>query len=199
MNKLILTLLILFALPLCSSAELITDDFADSTLKNLIFEKPESCLNYDFTNTERLTIKLLSLDEIKSETKVYEGMPLNFRVETSVYYNGALVIPKGTVVPARVETIIRSGMNGIPASIIIGGFKFDNIAKIQISDYHEIVGEDRSLWVFPLKWLLTPLPPTGTLTNFIKGGHAKLRKNGIIEIYYYPNILKQVPDDTDVI
>lgn len=199
MNKLILTLLILFALPLCSSAELITDDFADSTLKNLILEKPESCLNYDFTNTERLTIKLLSLDEIKSETKVYEGMPLNFRVETSVYYNGNLVVPKGTIVPARVETIIRSGMNGIPASIIIGGFKFDNIAKIQISDYHEIVGEDRSLWVFPLKWLLTPLPPTGTLTNFIKGGHAKLRKNGIIEIYYYPNILKQVPDDTDVI
>ena len=77
-------------------------------------------------------------------------------------------------------------MNGIPASIIVGNFEVENIPKGQISDSFEIRGQDRSLWVYPLKWALTILPPTGSLTNFIKGGHAKLKENKTIQIYYYP-------------
>ena len=63
----------------------------------------------------------------------------------------------------------------------------DIIPKGQITDSFEIQGQDRSLWVYPLKWALTFLPPTGSLTNFIKGGHAKLKEDKTIEIYYYPN------------
>ena len=87
----------------------------------------------------------------------------------------------------KVETIINSGMNGIPASIIFGDFKFENIDSAKVTDTYEVYGQDRSLWVFPLKWALTFLPPTGTLTNFIKGGHAKLKDNETIEVYYHPN------------
>ena len=38
-----------------------------------------------------------------------------------------------------------------------------------------------------MKWALTILPPSGSLTNFIKGGHAKLKTNEVIELYYYPD------------
>lgn len=77
-------------------------------------------------------------------------------------------------------------MNGIPASIIFGDFKFENIDKNKIDYTYERFGQDRSLWVFPLKWALTILPPTGSLTNFIKGGHARLKTNKVIQLNYYP-------------
>lgn len=77
-------------------------------------------------------------------------------------------------------------MNGIPASFILGDFKFANVPAGKISDTYEVRGHDRSLWVFPLKWALTPIPPTGSATNFIKGGHAKLKTADTIRIYYHP-------------
>ena len=77
-------------------------------------------------------------------------------------------------------------MNGIPASIIIGSFDIPNINPDKVTYYYEIIGQDRSLWVYPLKWALTILPPTGSLTNFIFGGHAKLSTKKKIKLYYYP-------------
>ena len=77
-------------------------------------------------------------------------------------------------------------MNGIPASIVFKDFDISEIAKGQISDTYEIYGQDRSWLVFPLKWALTILPPSGSLTNFIMGGHAKLKTKKPIIVYYYP-------------
>ena len=107
-------------------------------------------------------------------------------MQTDVYYKGHKILKKGDPVYAKVSTILKSGMNGIPASIIFSDFKFENLQSAKFTDTYEKFGMDRSLWVFPLKWALTPLPPTGSLTNFIKGGHAKLRTNEIFEIYYHP-------------
>lgn len=149
-------------------------------------QEPDVHLKYNYQSTEKIPIKLTAKEKINSEKEVYEGQQLDFTVKSNVYYNNNIVIAKDTPVSARVETIIKSGMNGIPASIIIGNFKIENIEKGKISDFCEIEGQNRSLWVFPLKWALTPVPPTGSLTNFIKGGHAKLNTDDIVEIYYYP-------------
>lgn len=78
-------------------------------------------------------------------------------------------------------------MNGIPASIILGNFKIPEIDSNKLQKEYEKFGFDLSLLVYPIKWLLTPFPPTGYLTNFIKGGHAKISQNQIITINYYPN------------
>ena len=186
MNKVFLLVFIVF-LGTSVSAELIKDELVDSTLKNLDIAQPEMHTVYNYQNTERLPVRLRIVEKIASEKDVYEGQEVSFKVQTSVYYKGKLVIEKGTIVPARVETLVKSGMNGIPAGMIIGNFRFENIPKGQITDSFEIQGQDRSLWVYPLKWALTFLPPTGSLTNFIKGGHAKLKEDKTIEIYYYPN------------
>ncbi len=71
-------------------------------------------------------------------------------------------------------------MNGIPASIIFDDFKIDGITPGQVTDTLEVFGQDRTYFVFPLKWALTFLPPTGSLTNFIKGGHVRVRTNKIL-------------------
>lgn len=186
MNKFFI---LLFALILGSNcfAMLCEDTLVESTLKDKEFEKPVAHLTYDYSDTKKIPVKLAISKKISSEKEVYEGKPIQFKVLQDVCYRGKLVISKGTVVPARVETIVKSGMNGIPASIIVGNFEFEGIPKGKISNSYEVKGQDRSLWVFPLKWALTFLPPTGSLTNFIKGGHAKIKENHTIIIYYYPN------------
>ena len=124
---------------------------------------------------------------IKSEEELYEGQIVEFRLLKHVVYNNKILAKRGEIIPARVKMIISSGMNGIPASIIFENFQFKNIKPSQLNDLYEVYGQDRSLIVFPLKWALTILPPTGSLTNFIKGGHAKLKTNKTITIYYHPN------------
>ena len=75
----------------------------------------------------------------------------------------------------------------VPAMIYLTDFDspaldFDKI----LSDYHKS-GKSKIYWVLPLKWLLTPLPPTGSLTNFIKGGQATIKESDKIIIYYFPD------------
>lgn len=168
-------------------AEILQDEFVNETLKNIPIEKPKTHLNYNYQSTKKIPIKMHLTEDIKSETKIHEGQIVYFKIIKDVVNDGIIEIPSGTIASARIETIIASGMNGIPASIIFGDFNFPNIDPNKIDYTYERFGQDRSLLVFPLKWALTILPPTGSLTNFIKGGHAKLKANKIIEINYYPD------------
>ncbi len=173
--------------PVCNAADTLQDEIVDSVLKNKIVESPYKQYHYNYEDTKRIPVQLSVIADIDSEKDVVEGQTVIFRVKNNVYQNGKKIIKKNDLVHSRVETIIKSGMNGIPASIIFGDFQFENLDSAKFSDTYEKYGQDRSLWVFPLKWALTPLPPTGSLTNFIKGGHAKLKEKEEITIYYHPN------------
>lgn len=186
MNKIISLLTVLFLITSPCFAKIMQDEFVNSTLKNIPLEKPQTHIKYNYESTKCVPIKLHITENIKNENYIYEGQPVTFKVIEDVVYNNEIIIKQGTIVPARVEAIISSGMNGIPASIIFGDFKFENIDKNKIDYTYERFGQDRSLWVFPLKWALTILPPTGSLTNFIKGGHARLKTNKVIQLNYYP-------------
>lgn len=161
------------------------DVFADTYINKESVEKPFVHTEYDYSSLRKIPIRLSICEYIKDST-VYEGQVVDFKIENNVLCGGKIILKRNTIVPARVETIITSGMNGIPASIILGNFEIPNIQKGQLDDTYEVKGQDRSLLVFPLKWALTILPPTGSLTNFIKGGQARLRPSKIIKIYYYP-------------
>lgn len=183
MNKLFL-ILFLFITCISCSAEPIKDDIAEKLIR--VHPAPETYLDYNFESTKKIPIRLKPLEDIKSENELYEGQEIKFKVVKDVLYNNKVIIQRGTLVPAKVSVIITPGMNGIPASIILSGFQIDGIKKSKLTNSYEIIGQDRSLMVYPLKWALTILPPTGSLTNFIKGGHAKIKVKKHITIYYYP-------------
>ena len=184
MNKIFLLLLSFLICPICF-AENLQDEFASEYLKNS--EPAYTHTKYDYTNTDVIPIKLCITKNIKSEADLYEGQIVEFRLLKHVIYKNKIIAKRGTIIPARVKLIISSGMNGIPASIIFDDFKINGIKPSQLPGMYEAFGQDRSLIVFPLKWALTILPPTGSLTNFIKGGHAKLKTNKTITIFYHPN------------
>jgi hypothetical protein len=184
MNKLLgIIISLLLCLPVFSVV--VEDEFA--TLLPVNQQKLDVYKNYNFESTEKIPINLKIIEPIKKETEVYEGQILNFKVSKDVLYSGKILLKRGTPAQAKVSIIITPGMNGIPASIIFNDFKIEGLTQGRISREYEISGQDRSWLVFPLKWALTALPPSGSLTNFIMGGHAKINYKKQMTIYYYPD------------
>ena len=183
MNKFLL-FIVLFFIPLQSFSQVVQDEVALSLRDK--GQVVETHLDYNYESTDKYPVRIKIINDIKTENDLQEGQIVKFKVVKGVIHKGEIIISGGQIINAKVKAIITSGMNGIPASIIFGDFKIDGLSKGQFSESYEVFGQDRSLFVFPLKWALTPLPPTGSLTNFIKGGHAKLKQKKVITIYYYP-------------
>ena len=184
MNKyLLLFLFILLCNP--THAEFVEDSVAKDLPKNTV--KPYIYRGYNYESTVKIPVTIKILEPIKSEKKIYEGQKVEFKVTKPVSYNERVIIKRGDIIDAKVSVIITPGMNGIPASIIFSDFALHGTENVgQLTEAYEVFGHDRSLLVFPLKWALTFLPPTGSLTNFIMGGHAKVKDNKLITIYCYP-------------
>lgn len=185
MNKFFLILTIFLFINPIAYAEMLKDDITDYLLQKN--SAPQVHTKYNYEKSTKVPVKLRIINEIYSEKDIYEGQEIKFRVARDVFDEKNFYIRRGTIVTAKAKVIVTSGMNGIPASIILGDFVIDGLGTGQVSETYEVFGQDRSLIVFPLKWALTILPPTGTLTNFIKGGHAKITSNKILKIYYYPD------------
>lgn len=148
--------------------------------------QPALCLEYDYSSTTSIPIKMQIVEEIGTKTPPAEGEKVNFKAISDAVYNNQFIVRKGDIVPATVETIITSGMNGFPAEIIIDKFEIPAVKQSQLDSTYIKKGQNRCLWVYPLKWALTPIPFVGSLTNLIMGGHAKIKTSDTITVYYYP-------------
>lgn len=147
----------------------------------------EENLPYDYSSTFSLPIKMNIVEEVTTKRGLLEGSTVNFKVKKDVIYNGQIIVKKDTIIPARVETVIPRGMNGFPAEIVIDNFQFEEIKSSKLLSTYTKKGQNRCLFVYPLKWALTPIPFAGSLTNFILGGEAKIKKSDVITVYYYPD------------
>ena len=147
---------------------------------------PVFALEYDFSSTKKIPIKMKIVEPISTKMDIQEGQLIKFRIIEDVIHNKELLVKKNTIISAKLEMIITSGLNGFPAEIIIDNFEIPNIKNSQLISTYTKTGQNRSLIVYPIKWALTWLPGIGSLTNLIKGGHAKIKAKDIITIYYYP-------------
>ena len=184
MNK-FLTLIIIFLLGICTFANETEDEQSLLPEKT---EKPMTNINYNYESFDSVPVKLKVIDGDISTKKDrgFEGQILELRVKQNVKYNGKIVIKNDTPATGIVQTIRTHGMNGIPAAIIIDNIKIQGIDSKKLKSTYIEKGVNLSLLVFPIKWALTPFPPTGSLTNFIMGGNAKINKNTVITVDYYP-------------
>ena len=139
-------------------------------------------LEDDYTSTQAIPIEMLPDIELSTKEGIIEGHKLTLHVTDDVFYKETLLVKKDTIVQATIETVITAGMNGFPAEIIIGKFEIPGLESSKILGEYSKTGQNRCLWVYPLKWALTFLPPTGSLTNFIYGGHSNLKTTDKITV-----------------
>ena len=150
---------------------------------NQVFAK----FDYNFSDVEFLPIKMTILKKISSNDEIYEGQEIQLKVRNNVYCHNCLLVKKGTIATARIETIITKGMNGFPAEIILNNFSIEGIEKSRLMGEYIKVGRNWALMVYPIKWALTPIPFVGSLTNLIKGGEAHIETDDLIVVKYYPH------------
>ena len=144
-------------------------------------------LEYDYSDTYSIPIRLSPIKEISTREQYIPGESIKLKVLSNVYHNGKLILKSGDMVNAKLEMSITSGMNGFPAELIVDDFDIPGIKQSQIVGTYRKTGQNRCLIVYPIKLALTPIPFVGSLTNFIKGGHAKIRTTDEIVVNYYPN------------
>ncbi len=170
----------------CFAQDLIRDTFVDESLTSYIGANlPCDVSKYNYQSLVKIPIVLNAKDTIRSRDAV-NNTKYDFIVKEDVYYDGKCIVPQGTVVKGRLELVMPKGMNGIPAMMVFDDFEIPGIEMAKLKSYYVRRGFDLTLLVLPLKWALTILPPTGSLTNLIMGGPAKLSKNRDVTLYYYP-------------
>ena len=176
-----------------SASAIIRDEVVEETLANKKLSKHYVNANYNYESLEKIPIKINITKPISTKNgDIYDGQELKFKVKKNVFLNNQLFIQQGTIVTAKVETIVERGMNGLPATIIIDDFKINDIPqeKLKCTIIHK--GHNRAYYVFPIKWVLTPTIIGGYLANFLLGGHAKIKTKKTFTIYYYPNWAEKV-------
>ena len=144
-------------------------------------------LPYNFTDTKYIPVKLAIVDEVSSKGNNYEGQEVRLILKNDIVCHNTLLARRGTPAKARIETIITKGMNGFPAEIIIDNFQIEGLNEGKLMDFYIKKGRNYALLVYPVKWALTPIPFVGSLTNLIMGGEAKINKDELITIKYYPH------------
>ena len=151
-----------------------------------IQEQPQRITNYDYSNATRIPIYLHIENRYKTNGDTNVGDELTFVAARNVYYNGKLLVKRGEKTSAKLTHFIRRGMNGIPSIMILEGFQFENLDSKKLDGKYMKRGFDNTLFVLPLKWVLTPLYPMGSFANIIIGCEARISPKDDIIIYYYP-------------
>lgn len=187
MNKFLLFISLVIFSAISVNAEIVHDDFMEKHIETVNIKEPVTNTNYNYESVEKIPIKLKITSSVSTKKdNVYDEMPLSFFVKEDVKYKGKTIVKKGDVVKASVETYMERGMNGIPAVIIVDNFAIKGVPPKKIKGTYITRGLNLSLFVFPLKWALTPLPGVGSLTNLIFGGNAKISTRKTVTIYYFP-------------
>lgn len=144
-------------------------------------------LPYNFKDTNYTLIKMTPMQRIATDGEFYEGQEVKFKVRNNVFCHGQMIVKKGTIATARIETIVTKGMNGFPAEIILNNFKIDGVDEANLMCEYIKAGRSWVLMVYPIKWALTPIPFAGSLTNLIRGGEARIETDDVVTIKYYPH------------
>lgn len=192
MNRLSLKILFLFLITLfsiqSSYSEILHDEFIENYLSDKEITPITTNLDYDYTEFDRIPIKLQTLEKISlKNNNLYENKKIKLKVKQNVKYNNKVILKQGTIATAEIQTYMTRGMNGIPGSIILDNFEISGIDKSKLKSTYIKKGLSLTIFVLPLKWALTPIPGVGSLTNFIIGGNANINDKDTIIVYYYPN------------
>ena len=176
MNKVFSLLFSMFLFSSLSTFAFERDTFIEEILSSKQIEKPVQNLKYDYTDVDKIPIKLQIQTPITTKNdSIVEGQLIDFVVREDVKYNHRVVIPKGTKATAVIQTYQSRGMNGIPAIIVLDDFEIPNLDKSKLKDDYIKRGQDRSYIVFPIKWALTLIPFAGYSTNLILCVHVHLK------------------------
>lgn len=162
----------------------IEDNLAKTHLANRHLDRIKVKNNYDFTQAQ-IPVQLKIVKNISTKNHILEGDILLFKTVKEVTLREDLVLPKGTQIVGRVETVSESDKMGCPANVVVDNFHVKDNPDICFYGNVTKTGANRSLWVYPLY-------QAGNITFYvagfvfvpIHGGHAKLQTKDTFTVFY---------------
>lgn len=161
----------------------IEDNFAKKYITLSECKKIKVKNTYDFTKAQ-IPVQLKIIKNLSTRHKVQEGDSILFKTVKDVSING-VVLPKGTEVIGRVETLSASDKMGTPANIIVDNFYVKDNPEICLYGNVTKTGANRSIWVYPLYQAGNIMfYVAGFVFVPIHGGHAKISTNDVYTVFF---------------
>lgn len=161
----------------------IEDNFVKHNISNRKLAKIKIKNNYDFTQAQ-IPVQLKIIKNLTTKSHILEGDEILFKTTKDVSLNGE-ILPKGTQIVGRVETVSESDKMGCPANIIVDNFHVKDNPDICFYGNITKTGANRSIWVYPLYQAGNIMfYVAGFVFVPIHGGHAKLLTNDTFTVFY---------------
>lgn len=162
---------------------IIEDHLAINNLRHRNLSKIKVKNNYDFTQAQ-IPVQLKVVNNLTTKSHILEGDIILFKTIKDVSLNGR-ILPKGTQVVGRVETVSESDKMGCPANIIVDNFYVKDSPDICFYGNVSKTGANRSLWVYPLYQAGNIMfYVAGFVFVPIHGGHAKILTSDTFTVFY---------------
>lgn len=121
----------------------------------------------------------------------YINERIDFKVSKDVISNGKVIIPKNSLVHARVSELSPKAMGGAPAELTLGNFELikDDGTKIPLSGEMSIEGYSLAFWVALAELATTPFlfGIAVPVLRVLPGGQAVITPRKDYIIYYQEN------------
>ena len=153
--------------------------FADDFHKFYKHVSANATKNYNYEDLNRLPLKIRIMSDISTKKNLAEGQRIVFLTTEDAVLSHKKVLPAGSRIFGRVETLSNNERMGIPANLIIGNFKIEYMPSVKLDGTINKQGANRTIWVKPL----------APLFFAVKGGHAKVKTTEIYEVYYSPKAI----------
>ncbi len=161
----------------------IEDNFAKKNIDSDNVAKIKVKNNYDFSKAQ-IPVQMKVIKNLTTKNNIEEGDSILFKTVNEVTVNGT-VLPKGTQVIGRVETVSASDKMGCPANIVVDNFYVKDNPNICFYGNVSKTGANRSIWVYPLYQAGNILLyAAGFVFVPIHGGHAKILTSDTFTVFY---------------
>ena len=188
MNKFLIFIITLLIIVLPASAtEFLQDEFVEEWFVDKVIETISPFSEYNYASTTRSKILITPTEKLKVPQNIEVGQVVNFVVKRNVRLTDNSLLKKGTPVTGVVEMYTTNGMAGVQGTLTIGRLSIKGLESDKLYYYLVKEGQNRTLWIMPIKLALTFIPFAGSFTNLIKGGQAILSPSDTFIVYYYPN------------
>lgn len=161
----------------------IEDNFVKNNIDSDNVAKIKVKTNYDFSKAQ-IPVQMKVIKNLTTKNNIEEGDSILFKTVNEVNINGT-VLPKGTQVIGRVETVSASDKMGCPANIVVDNFYVKDNPNICFYGNVSKTGANRSIWVYPLYQAGNILLyAAGFVFVPIHGGHAKILTSDTFTVFY---------------
>src|SRR5574344_351869 len=170
-------------IPVSIRNDIVVDEFASKIDRKKI-HKIRIKNKYNFAKPI-IEIELKTVQNISTKKGLKEGDTILFKTIKNIKLGKEMLLPKGSEILGRVETISPNDLLGTPEDVVIENFVVKDNPNINLYGAIRKRGADRSWWLYPIYqagniafWA------AGYPLVMVRGGRVRISNKDVFTVYY---------------